>query len=118
MANFRSSAEVTSARLRKNFRKVADTSPLFSCLYLLLLNSIYWVTEVNISDREVGRSDLFWRRMVLPQEERGRSWDGIGYRWFRSENVIPLERYLGAAAMNRIRHWLLQDRMRYALYIE
>jgi hypothetical protein len=56
--------------------------------------------------------------MVLPQEERGRPWDGIGYRWFRSENVIPLERYLSAAAMDRIRHRLLQDRMRYALYIE
>jgi hypothetical protein len=61
---------------------------------------------------------VFWRRMVLPQEERSRAWDGIGYRWFRSENVIPLERYLGTADLKRIRHRLLQDRMRSALYIE
>jgi hypothetical protein len=39
----------------------------------------------------MNRSDSFWRRMVLPQEERGRPWDGIGYRWFRGENVIPLD---------------------------
>jgi hypothetical protein len=37
--------------------------------------------------------DAFWRRMVLPQEDRmrlGIPWHG-GYRWFRSENVIPIE---------------------------
>jgi len=56
--------------------------------------------------------------MVLPQEERGRPWDGIGYRWFRSENVIPLEHYFGAADMKRIRARLLQHRLRYALYVD
>lgn len=35
--------------------------------------------------------DTFWRRFTLPQEDREWPWDGIGYRWFRSANVIPLE---------------------------
>ena len=39
------------------------------------------------------KEDTFWRRMVLPQEERmalGIRYHG-GYRWFRSANVIPIE---------------------------
>jgi hypothetical protein len=41
----------------------------------------------------VSKEDTFWRKMVLPQEERmrlGIPWHG-GYRWFRSPNVIPIE---------------------------
>ena len=39
----------------------------------------------------------FWRRLVLPQEDRLRlfsdkAWKG-GYRWFRSENVICIEHF-------------------------
>jgi hypothetical protein len=39
--------------------------------------------------------DVFWRKLVLPQEERmrlGIPWHG-GYRWFRSPNVIPIEQW-------------------------
>jgi hypothetical protein len=39
------------------------------------------------------REDTFWRKFVLPQEERmvlGIPYHG-GYRWFRSPNVIPIE---------------------------
>jgi len=39
------------------------------------------------------KEDTFWRRMVLPQEERmalGIRYHG-GYRWFRSPNVVPIE---------------------------
>jgi hypothetical protein len=45
-------------------------------------------------DRE-DREDAFWRKLVLPEEERlanGTVWRG-GYRWFRSPNIIPIERY-------------------------
>jgi hypothetical protein len=39
----------------------------------------------------------FWRKLILPEEDRGRSretsWDGIGYRWFRSPNIIPIEQW-------------------------
>ena len=37
----------------------------------------------------------FWRKFVLPQEERmalGIPYRG-GYRWFRSPNVIPIEQW-------------------------
>jgi hypothetical protein len=38
----------------------------------------------------------FMRRFVVPEEDRhlftARPWDGE-YRWFRSPNVIPIERY-------------------------
>jgi hypothetical protein len=49
-----------------------------------------------------------WQRLVLPEEERRwiRNWEG-SYRWFRSANVVPLERYRGAAEMARIREVLL-----------
>jgi hypothetical protein len=37
----------------------------------------------------------FWRQLVLPQEDKDldHRWQGIGYRWFRSENVYCLEHY-------------------------
>jgi hypothetical protein len=41
------------------------------------------------------RADTFWRKLVLPQEERmrlGIPWYG-GYRWFKSPNVVPIEKY-------------------------
>jgi hypothetical protein len=38
----------------------------------------------------------FLRRMIFPEEDRHRftatPWRG-GYRWFKSPNVIPIERY-------------------------
>jgi hypothetical protein len=43
--------------------------------------------------RHFDDEDVFWRKLVLPQEDRlqrGIPWTG-GYRWFRSPNVIPIE---------------------------
>jgi hypothetical protein len=37
--------------------------------------------------------ETFWRRFVLPEEDRQCPWDGIGYRWFRSPNVVAIEQY-------------------------
>jgi hypothetical protein len=42
---------------------------------------------------KVQTEDAFWRRFTLPQEDRDGPWDGIGYRWFRSPNIVPLEHY-------------------------
>jgi hypothetical protein len=52
-------------------------------------------------------NDLFWQKRILPWEEKCRLdpylvWDGY-YRWFRSENVIALEKYQDQIAMARIR---------------
>ncbi len=49
----------------------------------------------------------FYRRLILPWEEKLRYdtflvWDG-SYRWFRSENVIPLERYQDLETIRRIK---------------
>jgi len=41
--------------------------------------------------------DQFWRKLILPEEDRLRlypdmPWKG-GYRWFRSPNVVPIEQW-------------------------
>jgi len=42
--------------------------------------------------------DQFWQQLTFPEEDRhlhtSAPWDG-GYRWFRSPNVICLEKYRG-----------------------
>ena len=35
----------------------------------------------------------FWRKLILPQEDRSTPWDGKGYRWFRSPNIVPIEQW-------------------------
>ena len=39
----------------------------------------------------------FARQLILPEEERAKypsvKWGGDGYRWFRSPNIICLEKY-------------------------
>jgi hypothetical protein len=38
--------------------------------------------------------DAFWRRLVLPEEDRPpEERRSKGFRWFRSPNVIDLQRY-------------------------
>ena len=37
--------------------------------------------------------NAFWQKLILPQEERSTPWEGKGYRWFRSPNVVPLEQW-------------------------
>jgi hypothetical protein len=58
----------------------------------------------------------FLRRLVLSEEDRQRrhpatKWTG-GFRWFRSDNVVQLERYRSPAEMARIRAVLLSPRQR------
>jgi hypothetical protein len=47
------------------------------------------------------KEHAFWRRLVLPQEERCTAWRGTGYRWFRSPNIICLEHYRAKPAAAR-----------------
>lgn len=74
---------------------------LFSLLLLFLLlvvDESYGLKEritVNAIQRQIEDEDTFWRKLVLPQEERmrlGIPWCG-GYRWFRSPNVVPIEQW-------------------------
>jgi hypothetical protein len=47
------------------------------------------------TQRRIEDENAFWRKLVLPQEDRmrlGIPWHG-GYRWFRSPNVVCLEHY-------------------------
>ena len=41
-------------------------------------------------------AEAFYRRLIWPEEERPvwttAKWDG-GFRWFRSDNVVPFEKY-------------------------
>ena len=44
------------------------------------------------------KEETFWRKMVLPEEDRlvlltNVEWTGVGYRWFRSPNIVCLEHY-------------------------
>jgi hypothetical protein len=45
--------------------------------------------RTTISNKE----HAFWRALIRPEEERRTPWDGKGYRWFRSPNVVALEHY-------------------------
>jgi hypothetical protein len=52
------------------------------------------------------KDETFWRKMVLSEEERRASftdagWRGVGYRWFRSANVVCLEHYQGPESPDR-----------------
>jgi hypothetical protein len=39
------------------------------------------------------KTGIFLREYVLPEEDRRRLTTAGGYRWFRSENVLDLQRY-------------------------
>lgn len=48
-------------------------------------------------ERETDTDEAFLRQLVLPEEDRLRlhptiPWTG-GFRWFRSPNVVPIERW-------------------------
>jgi hypothetical protein len=44
-------------------------------------------------DPSVWDEGAFWRKLILPQEDRSTPWEGKGYRWFRSPNVVPIEQW-------------------------
>jgi hypothetical protein len=53
------------------------------------------------------KREAFYRKLILSWEEKRQYdpflvWDGA-FRWFRSENVVPLERYRSAEEIDRIR---------------
>jgi hypothetical protein len=39
------------------------------------------------------KEEVFWQRLILPEEDKDARWGGYGYRWFRSPNVYALEHY-------------------------
>ena len=47
----------------------------------------------------------FARQLIIPEEDRAKytsvKWEG-GYRWFRSPNIICLEKYRHLRALERI----------------
>jgi hypothetical protein len=49
------------------------------------------------TDADVDEDEAFLRTLVLPEEDviPRRPWTR-GFRWFRSPNVVPLERYRAA----------------------
>ena len=56
----------------------------------------------NTTDQDAD-DEAFLRRLVVPEEDRHpfmAPWSG-GYRWFQSENIIPIER--GRAELQRRR---------------
>jgi hypothetical protein len=60
--------------------------------------------------------EAFLQTLILCEEERRRwypatMWTG-DYRWFRSENVVALERYRTTEEINRIRVNILRRRPR------
>src|SRR5262249_59311485 len=60
---------------------------------LLLSSSKHLRWEVEVMSKARWDEHAFWRKLVLPQEERSALWEGKGYRWFRSPNVIPIEQW-------------------------
>jgi hypothetical protein len=54
--------------------------------------------------RPDGKAETFWRRMILPEEERQLyppQWNG-SYRWFRSPNIVDLWQYRSDVEKRRI----------------
>ena len=50
--------------------------------------------EKAMEKRYSPQTEAFYRRHILPEEEKTfPTTPGHGYRWFRSENVIPFEYY-------------------------
>jgi hypothetical protein len=68
-----------------------------SSLVLESLLIVYGYCEMPLLDlgAEEEEDDAFLRRFVVPEEDRhlftSAPWNG-GFRWFRSSNVVPLER--------------------------
>jgi hypothetical protein len=61
--------------------------------------------SISIAIAKYDEEHAFARQLFLPEEERAKyttvKWDG-GYRWFRSANVICLEKYRRLKALGRV----------------
>jgi hypothetical protein len=76
---------VTYARVR-----IRVSLYLLTSLIILLLNKM---VPNPIGPKISEKEHAFWRALIRPEEERRAPWDGKGYRWFKSPNVIPLEQW-------------------------
>jgi hypothetical protein len=60
---------------------------------------------ISVAIAKYGEEHAFARQLFLPEEGRAKyttvEWDG-GYRWFRSPNVICLEKYRRLKALGRV----------------
>jgi hypothetical protein len=64
------------------------------------------------------KAETFWRKMILPEEERRRQlcppvWNG-SYRWFRSPNIVDLWHYRSTADKQRIIEFMWRRQLRFA----
>jgi hypothetical protein len=49
-----------------------------------------------VERRFTARDEAFYRKLILPEEDRAEYTalqSNRSYRWFRSENVVPIEHY-------------------------
>ena len=60
--------------------------------------------DMNMGSKYTEKEHAFWRSLVLPQEEFHRltTWQGKGYRWFQSPNVVPIEQWERSARESAI----------------
>lgn len=59
---------------------------------------------INIKKTYSEEEEAFWRSLIVPVEDKpphALQWAG-GYRWFRSPNVVCLEKYRQLKASGRI----------------
>jgi hypothetical protein len=63
------------------------------------------MVSISTAIAKYDEEHAFARQLFLPEEEREKypavKWDG-GYRWFRSPNVICLEKYRRLKAIGRV----------------
>ena len=61
--------------------------------------------SISTAIAKYDKGHAFARQLFLPEEERAKypsvKWDG-GYRWFRSPNVVCLEKYRRLKALGRV----------------
>jgi len=66
---------------------------LYSLSYSLLTLSSKIRNTIMSQNLPDWDEDAFWRKLILPQEDRKIPWEGKGYRWFRSSNIVPIEQW-------------------------
>ena len=66
---------------------------LYSLSYSLLTLSSKIRNTIMSQNLPDWDEDAFWRKLILPQEDRKTPWEGKGYRWFRSPNIVPIEKW-------------------------
>ena len=60
----------------------------------------------SVESKKKTDADTFWRKLTLPEEDRRRLFPGEkrvgGYRWFRSPNVVCLEKFRRLKVAGRV----------------